>query len=177
MYHAQAQLHSCNQFHKRNATHDWQRQSVSYIQKFIFTENQKFQSFPWISSTVLSLGVQQSLHCVDTDRQYFYQIKMFSCSVLAAVIARFVTQSNPNFGIYCLPCNLHQIAPKLQEIHVCCTEVFQALHIGEIHICHTKHKCSQKLTVPTYEGRPWNYTKYKYEILCSVQKQSRADCW
>ena len=153
MYHAQAQLHSCNQFHKRNATHDSEgkdkachifrssyslrtksfKASLEYLQRFNLLEN---------SSHCGALLIYADIT--------FIKSKCFHCSVLAAVIVRFVTQSNLNFGIYCLPCNLHQIAPKLQEIVVCCTEVFKALQIVEIHICRTKHKSSQKLTIPTY---------------------------
>ena len=49
----------------------------------------------------------------------------------------FALQSSPN-------------CPKTAGNTVCCTEVFKALQIVEIHIWRTKHKSSQKLTVPTY---------------------------
>ena len=48
---------------------------------------------------------------------------------------------------------------------------------GNTHLSYKTQMFTETDRSYIYEGRPWNYTKYKYEILCTVQKQSRADCW
>ena len=144
MYHAQAQLHSCNQFHKRNATHDSEGKDKAYhiFRSSYSLRNKSFKaSLAYLPAVI---GVHWYMLSILLSNQNVF---MFNVSGSVRAIRDpikpelwdlvFALQSSPN-------------CPKTAGNTVCCTEVFKALQIVEIHIWRTKHKSSQKLTVPTY---------------------------